>query len=116
MLLEHERNNGLGMDALVTVCSWNTKGIMVWAWMLLSPYALGTRTELCTNVHLTAKVGVWGYCYYGIFMIVSFEEGKKVVRAVQADCLQHRGFPNRNDSFAKQYDISYYAIIYHNMP
>ena len=46
MLLEHERNYGLGMDALVTVCSWNTNGIMVWAWMLWSPYALGTRTEL----------------------------------------------------------------------
>ena len=28
MLLEHERNYGLGMDALVTVCSWNTNGIM----------------------------------------------------------------------------------------
>ena len=46
MLLEHERNYGLGMDALVSVCSWNTKGIMVWAWMLWSAYALGTRTEL----------------------------------------------------------------------
>ena len=34
MLLEHERNYGLGMDALVGVCSWNTNGIMVWAWML----------------------------------------------------------------------------------
>ena len=31
MLLEHERYYGLGMDATVTVCSWN---IMVWAWML----------------------------------------------------------------------------------
>ena len=46
MLLEHEQNHGLGMDALVAVCSWNTNGIMVWAWMLWSPYALGTRTEL----------------------------------------------------------------------
>ena len=46
MLLEHERNYGLGMNALVTVCFWNTNGIMVWAWMLWSPYALGTRTEL----------------------------------------------------------------------
>ena len=45
-LLEHERNYGLGMDALVRVCSWNTNGIMVWAWMLWSAYALGTRTEL----------------------------------------------------------------------
>ena len=46
MLLEHERNYGLGMDALVSVCSWNTKGIMVWAWRLWSAYALGTRREL----------------------------------------------------------------------
>ena len=46
MVLEHERNYGLGMDALVTVCSWNTNGIMVWAWILWSPYGLGTRTEL----------------------------------------------------------------------
>ena len=28
MLLEHERNYGFGMDALVTVCSWNTNGSM----------------------------------------------------------------------------------------
>ena len=47
MLLEHERNYGLGMDAQVTVCSWNTNGMMVWAWMLRSLYALGTRTEFC---------------------------------------------------------------------
>ena len=47
MLLEHERTYALGMDALVTACSWNTNGFMPWAWMLLSPYALGTRTELC---------------------------------------------------------------------
>ena len=47
MLLEHERNYALGMDALVTACSWNMNGIMLWAWMLWSPYALGTRTELC---------------------------------------------------------------------
>ena len=46
MLWEHERNYGLGMDALVSVCSGNTNGIMVWAWMHLSGYALGTRTEL----------------------------------------------------------------------
>ena len=46
MLLEHERNYALGMDALVTVCSWNMNGIMLWAWMLSSPYALGSRTEI----------------------------------------------------------------------
>ena len=54
MLLEHERNDGLGMDALVTVCSWNTNAMTVWAWMLWSAYALGTRTEFwfghgCSN-------------------------------------------------------------------
>ena len=43
MLLEHERDYGLGMDALVIVCSGNTSGIMVWAWMLVSTYALGTH-------------------------------------------------------------------------
>ena len=65
MLLEHKRNYGLGMDALVSVCSWNTNGIMVlgmdalvsvcswntngimvWAWMHWLAYALGTQTEL----------------------------------------------------------------------
>ena len=45
MLLEHERYHGFGMDALATVCSWNRNVIMVWAWMLWQPYALGTRTE-----------------------------------------------------------------------
>ena len=44
MLLEHEHNHGLGMDALATVCSWNTNVIMVWAWAHWQPYALGTRT------------------------------------------------------------------------
>ena len=46
MHLEHERNYGLGMDSLVSVCTWNTNGIMVWAWILWGSYALGTRTEL----------------------------------------------------------------------
>ena len=29
MLLEHEQDYGLGMDAMVTVCSWNMNKIMV---------------------------------------------------------------------------------------
>ena len=49
MLWEHERNYGLGMDALVSVCSGNTNEIMVWAWMLWSAYALGTRTALSAS-------------------------------------------------------------------
>ena len=59
MLLEHERNYGLGMDALVTVCSWNTNGIMVWAWMLWSPYALGTRTEYGLGMDARVTVCSW---------------------------------------------------------
>ena len=46
MLLKHERYSGFGMDALVTVCSWNKIGLVVWTWMLWSPYARGTQTEL----------------------------------------------------------------------
>ena len=46
MLLEHERNYDLGMDALVTVCSWTRNVIMVWAWMHWSPCARGPRTSL----------------------------------------------------------------------
>ena len=34
MLLEHERNYGLGMGSLVSACTWNTNVIMVWAWIL----------------------------------------------------------------------------------
>ena len=30
MLLEHERNHGLAMDALVTECSWNMNRIVAW--------------------------------------------------------------------------------------
>ena len=60
-----ERTYGLGMDALVVACflehgrnygSWHgcsakrshskMNGIMTWAWMLWSEYALGTRTDL----------------------------------------------------------------------
>ena len=26
----NERNDDLGMDALVSVCSWHTNGIMIW--------------------------------------------------------------------------------------
>ena len=47
MHLEHKRNYALGMDAAVSVCSWNTNGIMLWAWMIWSSHALGTRTEVC---------------------------------------------------------------------
>ena len=42
--VEQERY-GLAMNALESVCSCN-RNVMVWAWMLWSSYALGTRTLL----------------------------------------------------------------------
>ena len=45
-LAEHEGDYGLGMDVKVTLCSWNTKEIMVWTWMQREPYALGARRRL----------------------------------------------------------------------
>ena len=36
ILLEHERNYGLGTNALVTVFSWNTNGILVWTGALVT--------------------------------------------------------------------------------
>ena len=39
MLLEHEGNYGLSMDALVNVCFWNTNGSMIRAWMLWSAHS-----------------------------------------------------------------------------
>ena len=46
VLVDHKRHYGLGMDALVTVCSWTRNVIMVWAWMHWSPCARGPRTLL----------------------------------------------------------------------
>ena len=46
MLWERERYHGLGMGALVIVCSGNTNVIMLKARVLWSPYDLGTRTLL----------------------------------------------------------------------
>ena len=69
VLLEPESYYGLGMDAVVIVCSWNTKFIVVWAWMLWSSYALGTRNLLwfghrcsCHRMLLEHEI------YYGLGM------------------------------------------------
>ena len=68
MLSKHERYYGLGMDALVSVCSRNTN-VMVWAWMLWRAYALETRTLLwfghgCTDERMLSK----HERYYGLGM------------------------------------------------
>ena len=77
MLWEHERDYGLGMDALVSVCSWNTNEIMawVWAWMLWSAYALGTRTRLwfghgCSGQRMllnTKEIMVWAWMLWSAY-------------------------------------------------
>ena len=68
ILLEHERNYGLGMDAPVTVFSWNTNGIMVGAWMLQSPYSFGTRTELWFGLDALVTVFSKNERNYGLGM------------------------------------------------
>ena len=62
MLFEHERNLGLGMDAPMTVCSWNTSGSMACACMLWSPYALGTRTEVSYALGPRTELWFWHGC------------------------------------------------------
>ena len=87
---EHARYCGLGMDAIVIVCSRNTNIIMVWAWMLwLSfvseherPHGLGmdarlhalrTRTLLCVG-HDRTFFGMLSEheAYFGLGMVALF--------------------------------------------
>ena len=67
MLLEHERYYGLGMDALGIVCSWTTNVIMVWAWMLWSPYSLGTRKLLWFGL---ARLNGYSVCSWNMNVIM----------------------------------------------
>ena len=85
MLLEHERNYGLGMDAVVIVCSWNTSRIMVWAWMLWLSYALGTRTLLWFGHKCSGYRKRWEHeRYYGLgldALVRTHLEHERYVRA-----------------------------------
>ena len=68
-LVDHERYYGLGMDAPVTVCSWTTNVIMVWARMHWSPCARGPRTLLWFGHGCTGhRVFVDHERYYGLSM------------------------------------------------
>ena len=58
----------MGMNALVTVCSWNTNVSMVWARMLLRPYALGTRAILWFGQYCGDRVLLKHERYYGLGM------------------------------------------------
>ena len=67
VLADHERHYGLGMDALVTVCSWTTNVIMVWARMHWSPCVRGPRTLLWFGHGCTGhRVFVNHERYYGL--------------------------------------------------
>ena len=69
VLVDHERYYGLGKDALVTVCSWTTNVIMVWARMHWSPCARGPRTLLWFGHGCTGhRVFVDHERYYGLSM------------------------------------------------
>ena len=64
--LKHERNFGLGMDALVTVCSGFRHGcgdyclLLVWAWMHWLPYARGFGHG-CTGYRMLL---VWAWMHW----------------------------------------------------
>ena len=65
MLLERERYYGLSMDALMTVCSWNTNVIKVWAWMLndrmLLDSGLGMDALMTVCSWNTNGIMVWAW-------------------------------------------------------
>ena len=52
VLVDQKRHYGLGMDALVTVCSWTTKFIMVRAWMHWSPPA---KVLACVGLQVVSR-------------------------------------------------------------
>ena len=71
MLLEYERNYCLGMDAPVSVCAWNTNGIIVWAWMLWSGRRMLLEYE--RNYCLGMDALVWSPYALGIRMVFGMD-------------------------------------------
>ena len=59
LLLEPERKYGFGMDALVTICSWNPNEIMFLARMLWSPYALEPERNCSLGMDALVAVCSW---------------------------------------------------------
>ena len=56
MLLEHEGDYGLGMDAMLTICSWNTNEIMVFTPPQPPPIPAG---KICSTTRpLTGAVSI----------------------------------------------------------
>ena len=65
---KHERNYGLGMDAPVTVCSWNMNGIMVLVWRLFLSHLL--KDERNYGLGMDALVTVCSWNMNGIVVWV----------------------------------------------
>ena len=65
-----EENHGLGMDSLLSVCSWNANAIKVLAWMLWSAYAPGTRAKSwfghgCSGQRMLLALGTRTELWFG---------------------------------------------------
>ena len=78
MLWAHERDYGFSMDALVIVCSGNTNGIMVWAWMLWSSYmfseherdyCLGMDALVSVCSRNTNEIMVWAWMLWSAYAL-----------------------------------------------
>ena len=59
MLLGNERNYDLGMDALATVCSWETNGIMIWNGCSGHRMLLGNERNYDLGMDALATVCSW---------------------------------------------------------
>ena len=53
------REHGFDVDALVTVCSWNTNVIMIWAWMLWETVRKGVDVVTVVAWMLSEKCHAW---------------------------------------------------------
>ena len=109
MLLEHERNYDLGMDALVSVCSWNTNGIMIWAWMLWSADALRTRRELWFGHGCLVSVCSWNTNEIMVWARMLWSAEALGPRTVPARAL---GAPGAKLLVSPVYNNPYYTPIY----
>ena len=82
---EHARYCGLGMDAIVIVCSRNTNIIMVWAWMLgtraLPWFGHGCAIVCSRNTNII-MAWAWSHCFWyalGTRTFLWFGRGRAIV-------------------------------------
>ena len=96
MLLEHERYYGLGMGAVVTVCSWNTNVPTVWHGC--SGHRVLSEHERNWGLGMDALVTV---CYWNTKLIIvwawmlwsPYVPGTRTLLLFGHGCSGHRRFP-----------------------